>query len=316
MNLELDRSEIPAHLMGYFEPVSPLPPQKNLLGIPWMLAFALRADGWYLRSDIIWAKPNPMPESVEDRPSKAHEYLFLLTKAPRYFYDADAIREPHTRIWDESNGRGLYGGKSEGQRPSKHNELPILPHANGANSRTVWTIPTRGFAGAHFATMPIDLAERCIKAGTSERGCCPDCSAPWVRVTESERVATRPGVGSKVYAVPPLDPDSPYQTHKGDICGNRDPQRHITRSQTTGWLPTCSCPPSDPVPAVVFDPFGGAGTTEVAARRLGRSAIITELSAEYAEIARARLSGSIYDTAGRASSEESHPLFSTLGAAR
>lgn len=143
---------------------------KDLLGIPWMVAFALRADGWYLRSDIIWAKPNPMPESVQDRPTKAHEYLFLLSKSPRYFYDAGAIREPHARTWDEeTNGRGSisFGGNT---RPNKHNNLPVLPHPEGANKRTVWTVATQPYSGAHFATFPPKLIEPCILAGCPEGG--------------------------------------------------------------------------------------------------------------------------------------------------
>ena len=139
---------------------------KDLLGIPWLVAFALRADGWYLRSEIIWAKPNPMPESVTDRPTKAHEQVFLLSKQPRYFYDADAIRSPHARTWDEeTNGRGLYGGSDV--RPNKNNDLPVLPHPAGANKRTVWTIATQPFAGAHFATFPPALIEPMILAGSA-----------------------------------------------------------------------------------------------------------------------------------------------------
>ena len=138
---------------------------KDLVGVPWLTAFALRADGWYLRSEIIWSKPNPMPESVRDRPTKAHEQVFLLTKNARYFYDADAIRQEHVRTWDEeSNGRGLYGGGDN--RPNKNNDLPVLPHPKGANKRTVWTVSTQPFGGAHFATFPPNLIEPMILAGS------------------------------------------------------------------------------------------------------------------------------------------------------
>ena len=123
---------------------------KNLMGMPWRVAFALQADGWYLRSDIIWSKPNPMPESVTDRPTKAHEYVFLLTKSPRYYYDADAIRETH-------------------------------------NKRTVWEIPTQPYPEAHFATYPEKLVEPCILAGTSEKGVCAECGKPWERITDKKR---------------------------------------------------------------------------------------------------------------------------------
>ncbi len=136
---------------------------KDLIGIPWRVAFALQADGWYLRSDITWHKPNPMPESVTDRPTKAHEYLFLLAKAERYYYDADAIAEPAS-------------GRSCGNRHYKYDGLPghetkhgILKVADKEwaerNRRTIWTVATQPFAGAHFATFPRALIEPCILAG-------------------------------------------------------------------------------------------------------------------------------------------------------
>jgi DNA modification methylase len=165
---------------------------KDLLGIPWMTAFALRADGWYLRSDVIWAKPNPMPESVTDRPTKAHEYLFLLTKRARYFYDADAIREdakdwttggPGTGIADTADrygaGNGGNGGlaklaeRYKGSRAESDYMAPTGERhtavANGGrNRRSVWTVATQPYAGAHFATFPPKLVEPCILAGSRE----------------------------------------------------------------------------------------------------------------------------------------------------
>jgi DNA modification methylase len=138
-------------------------PPKNLLGIPWRVAFALQADGWYLRSDIIWHKPNPMPESVTDRPTKAHEYLFLFAKSPKYYYDAAAIAE-------EASGR-VPGNKSP-QRldDSRDGEAERILKAQQKawdfrNRRSVWTVPTQPFSGAHFATFPPALIEPCIKAG-------------------------------------------------------------------------------------------------------------------------------------------------------
>jgi DNA modification methylase len=122
---------------------------KDLVGIPWRVAFALQADGWYLRSDIIWAKPNPMPESVTDRPTKSHEYVFLLSKSARYYYDADAIREGDT-------------ARASG------NKTRVIADGSGRNARSVWTITTKPYAEAHFATFPPELPERCIKAGSQE----------------------------------------------------------------------------------------------------------------------------------------------------
>lgn len=150
---------------------------KDLIGIPWRVAFALQADGWYLRSDIIWHKPNPMPESVADRPTRAHEYIFLLSKSPRYYYDADAIREPVTRRAIASGKRGAVG-------VSKRNDAPDVAVAT-RNKRSVWTIATQPFPEGHFATFPEKLVEPCILAGTSPQAC-PVCRAPWKRAAESE----------------------------------------------------------------------------------------------------------------------------------
>jgi DNA modification methylase len=185
-------------------------PEKNLIGIPWMLAFALQADGWFLRQDIIWSKPNPMPESVRDRCTKAHEYLFLLSKAPRYYFDAEAIQE------DGVCPAGTKGAKGSVERlnakgvNSRPPEYKI--YSGKRNKRSVWTVTTKPFSGAHFATYPPDLIEPCIRAG----------------------------------------------------C---------------------------PVGGMVLDPFGGAGTTGLAAMSLGRNATLIELNPEYAEIARERIHG-------------------------
>ena len=123
---------------------------KDLVGIPWRVAFALQADGWYLRSDIIWAKPNPMPESVTDRPTKSHEYMFLLSKSPRYFFDQEAVREAQ---------------EGDGGRTRQDAEVSA-----GRNIRTVWTIATKPYPGAHFAVFPPALVEPCVKAGCPEGG--------------------------------------------------------------------------------------------------------------------------------------------------
>ncbi len=146
--------------------------EKDLAGIPWRVAFALQADGWYLRSDIIWHKPNPLPESVKDRPTRAHEYVFLLTKSPRYYYDVDSIREPgkpdsmRKRLapWYGPRFQGHPSGRAQNLRPKQ------AIHSLGRNRRTVWTIPIRGYSGNHFATFPKQLVEPCIKAGSAIAG--------------------------------------------------------------------------------------------------------------------------------------------------
>jgi DNA modification methylase len=136
---------------------------KDLIGIPWMLAFALRADGWYLRQDIIWHKPNPMPESVRDRCTKAHEYIFLFSKSDRYYYDNEAIKYPVKQDWgtrDRSDGK--YHNDGSGLQPHSGLEKSYTM----ANKRSVWTVTTKPYKGAHFATFPTDLIEPCILAGS------------------------------------------------------------------------------------------------------------------------------------------------------
>src|SRR5690606_35962547 len=142
---------------------------KVLVGIPWRVAFALQADGWYLRSDIIWHKPNAMPESVKDRPTKAHEYIFLLSKSPRYYYDADAIREPsstnsHPECKGANVGRSDSGRKAGGMGGS-FERASCGRHPSGRNQRTVWSVSTKAFKGAHCGVFPPDLIEPCILAG-------------------------------------------------------------------------------------------------------------------------------------------------------
>lgn len=148
---------------------------KDLIGVPWMLAFALRADGWYLRQDIIWSKSNCMPESVRDRCTKSHEYVFLLAKSERYFFDPEAIKEPRG---SKGNAKTFRGGGAYTKRGSFDNSAKIQreSHGNGENKtglrnkRDVWTVSTTGFRGAHFAVFPEKLAEPCILAGCPAGG--------------------------------------------------------------------------------------------------------------------------------------------------
>lgn len=152
-------------------------PRKNLVGIPWRVAFALQAAGWILRSDIIWSKPNPMPEAVTDRPTKAHEYIFLLTKGRKYFYDADAISEP-ADLSRVGQNQGRWGNAIKSSRAGAMGAKPSGNEATGAsvvggttrNKRTVWTVATQPYPEAHFATFPPKLIEPCVLAGCPEGG--------------------------------------------------------------------------------------------------------------------------------------------------
>ena len=143
---------------------------KDLVGIPWRTAFALQDDGWYLRSDIIWAKPNPMPESVTDRPTKAHEYVFLLSKQPRYYFDQEAVREPAT-YYGPNGGPDTMNGTVNARPREMTSRAGVKPDViPGRNIRSVWDIATQPYAEAHFATFPEELPRRCIKAGCPKGG--------------------------------------------------------------------------------------------------------------------------------------------------
>jgi DNA modification methylase len=266
-------------------------PSKNLMGMPWRVAFALQADGWYLRSDIIWSKPNPMPESVTDRPTKAHEYVFLLTRSPRYFFDADAVREDGAGRLDLGRMKRPEARMGEGGRWANDNGYRTEA---GRNIRSVWEIATQPYPEAHFATFPEALPERCIRAGTSERGCCPECGAPWERVTlVSYEPTTRTPAPNKGH-IGAFQERAANMTRDGFIP-NREKQ-----TETTGWNPTCNCAESairalgpsafrEPVPCTVLDPFMGSGTTALVARRLGRRSIGVELNESYAALCARRL---------------------------
>ncbi|MGD9856118.1 MAG: site-specific DNA-methyltransferase, partial [Planctomycetaceae bacterium] len=254
---------------------------KDLVGIPWRVALALQADGWWLRSECIWSKPNPMPESVTDRPTRSHEHLFLLTKSERYFFDAEAIKEPlahanQQRSTDhyDTSGRGPRDGGNAGLDQLAH-RMRFGEHTR-RNKRSVWTIPTRSYAGAHFAVFPPELITPCLQAGTSVVGCCPECGAPYRRIVERHRTVTRPGRRSKING------------HADKAVGNRDPQRHVTMTKTAGWRAGCDCDAGEPAPCMVLDPFLGSGTTAAVAQGLGCRCIGIELNADYCRLAAAR----------------------------
>jgi DNA modification methylase len=291
---------------------------KDLVGIPWRVAFALQADGWYLRSDVIWSKPNPMPESVTDRPTKSHEYLFLLAKSQTYFYDSDAIREVSVSAGEtrggglkaSSNGYGESFPSGASHNLDRYGETP-----SHRNARSVWTIATHPYAGAHFATFPEELPERCIKAGSRAEGKRCDCdelietpvgdgggadptlttgragfnrergdtegTRPITRREQreyAEQIKTSPHRAAMSAAAGPAF-DHYVRT---DRSGARPAPQHLLDDWTTcGWLraPTpCDCPSSMDV---VLDPFNGSGTTGAVALRLGRRYVGLDLSREY-----------------------------------
>jgi DNA modification methylase len=322
---------------------------KDLCGIPWRVALALQADGWYLRSAIIWHKPNPMPESVNGwrwerckaktgttdkplkqttnkasydvidggngnvatwqdcpgcpkcepndgyilrygawRPSKAHEYLFLLAKSERYYCDAEAVREgaPNNKNLHMKSGRN-FDGDPRDKRKSKLIATGETPPTT-RNRRTVWTIATQSYSGAHYATFPEALVEPCIKAGTSEAGVCPDCGGQWARAVERETPSYYQERKHREFSGRKVDGNENYTS----ISKGRPDNSGVGYGSNTtlGFRPTCTCPPHTPIPATVLDIFAGSGTTGVVCQKLGRSFVGLDLSMEYLSInARERL---------------------------
>src|SRR6185436_1660681 len=265
---------------------------KDLIEVPWMLAFALRADGWYLRSEIIWHKKNCMPESVTDRPTKAHEQIFLLSKSATYFYDHVAILEPislssHARISQDlqqqigtfrANGGGkakVNGPNSRMARertpegddgkpnPSSWNTRPktVAPGTGvknnesfdaalsmpvaARNKRDVWLVGTEPFKGAHFAVFPSELIKPCILAGTSAKGCCAQCGAPWERVVEDGPVLEdwKKASGADQNGEYHGRNQKDYQSHLAQPASTVKERilAGMTEKKTTGWQPTCEC---------------------------------------------------------------------------
>jgi DNA modification methylase len=232
---------------------------KDLIGIPWRVAFALQEDGWYLRSEVIWAKPNPMPESVRDRPTKAHEQVFLLAKSGCYFYDRDAIREPHKpvsvkRVQRTWHNEGHKWEDGPGRHDLANSAEKALP-PGGRNKRSVWEIATVPYKDAHFATFPPKLVEPCLRAGTPEGGVCVVCGTPWVRMVARERT---------------VDSEPVEGGWAQDDAGRIGAQgvghwRYETKVETLGWRPGCSCGSGGLKPDdldLIESPTGEGGTDD------------------------------------------------------
>lgn len=250
---------------------------KDLVGIPWLVALALRADGWYLRSDIIWAKPNPMPESVTDRPTKSHEYLFLLSKSERYWWDADAVREEASQPAGVARLTGQHKADAGGFTTNGHgpSTLGTNQGPSARNIRSVWTIATQPYPGAHFATFPPKLVEPCILAGAPDKACAT-CGAPWERVLGDKVPVAGRGSGNVERKIATNGERSRLDTHMGSSV-----PWNPSITPTTGWRPTCAHADAPTVPGVVLDPFGGSGTTAMVAQHLGRRAVLIELNPDY-----------------------------------
>lgn len=241
----------------------------NLIGVPWKVAFALQANGWCLRQDIIWSKPGCMPESVEKRCTKSHEYIFLLTKDEEYYFDNEAIKEdakskPHAFQNKKKPEKGFGGANNIGDTNK------VLQYVK-SNKRSVWTISSESYSGQHFASFPTKLVEVCLLSSTSEYGSCSNCGTPFNRVVGKETIQTRKGTNSK------------YHLSDKDRV-NSNVHRNVTKTSTITWEQGCSCnidPVEDVQPCVVLDPFIGSGTTCAVALGLNRYSIGIDLSDTY-----------------------------------
>jgi len=264
---------------------------KDLCMIPARVALALQADGWYLRSDIIWQKNNPQPESVMDRPTKAHEHIFFLAKSEHYYYDTEAIKEPAVTTRPEllefgpRPARNYPGHINDRRRRPSDGQSHKAQPTGTRNRRSVWTISLRAYKGAHFATFPLELPTICIKAGTSERGCCSRCGTPRKRIVES--IGGRDWRNDRMVRIGIIDEKLGEDSNKRGR--SHEPLNNIKKQITLGWQSSCSCKADDSIPAVVLDPFFGAGTTGLAAAGLLRDCIGIELNPKYCEMARRRI---------------------------
>jgi DNA modification methylase len=257
---------------------------KDLILVPDILALALQQAGWWLRSEIIWQKPNPMPESVRDRPTSSHEKIWLLTKSERYFYDAEAIAEECSS--DSHGSPNINPGEKQralGRLVGKLGKWTADDKLNGRNRRNVWTIPSQPFSEAHFATFPPALVEPCILAGCPEKVCAL-CGKPWLRQVERS-TSFQSGFGRAGRSSEQVNGSGKWA---GIQYGANIKLGPTINTTTLGFHPSCHCNAAT-VPGTVLDPFGGSGTTGMVADRLGRNAILIELNAQYAAMAQSRI---------------------------
>jgi DNA modification methylase len=283
---------------------------KDLIGMPWRVAFALQADRWWLRRDNIWNKTNCKPESVTDRTTTSHEYVFHLSKSEQYFYDAEAIKEPVTGN-SHARGNGINPKArvpQEGRYKAKRNESfsgSVSGLVSMRNKRSVWSVPTHAFPEAHFATFPPKLITPCILAGTSEKGCCSWCGAPYRRIIKKQALLSPLPSAGEGRVRGGLAPDVRGKYTKAEpqngqrrMAQKRDMMRAATGlhdyyfpdNETIGWRRSCKCQlPASIEPCVVLDPFSGAGTTGVVAVRHGRRYIGCERGPQYVDMSIRRI---------------------------
>ncbi|HUS50340.1 MAG TPA: site-specific DNA-methyltransferase [Candidatus Paceibacterota bacterium] len=234
---------------------------KDLVGMPWMVAFALRDDGWYLRTDCIYSKSNSMPDGAKDRPTRSHEYIFQLTKSSKYFYDYFAVLE-------KAKSPRVLSGSGFGARNQKgtfrmDQEREFVDYGT-RNKRSVWECPVASFKGQHFAVFSTELIDPCIRSSVSGKGCCSTCGSPWKRILEKIKIS----------------------------ADNKD--GYISELKSVGWEPTCKCGIEETIPCLVLDPFNGTGTTGLSAFANNSNYVGVDLNGKYLNITRERLDSDIF----------------------
>lgn len=243
---------------------------KDLMMIPARVAIALQQAGWYLRAAIVWAKPNPMPESVSDRPTRSHEMIYLLTKKPRYYYDAEAVKEPYTGgIGHDRVSMPWQDHAPVGTRNDAGRMRSDFYKNGGRNQRDVWTLATEPYSGAHYATFSTEIPRRAILAGTSAKGHCTKCGKGWARMVEKK---TRGHDWNK------NNRNGGNRMESGQSLSEAMPDDYEVK--TLGWQPACKCN-ANVVPAIILDPFCGSGTVGEVCRELGRQFVGLDLSMKY-----------------------------------
>lgn len=223
---------------------------KNKIGVPWKVAFALQENGWILRQDVIWEKSNPMPDGSKDRPTTCHEYLFLLTKSEKYYYDYFAALENSEK---PIKGKQKFGSREQ-IGTNRHDQNRTFEHYGKRNKRSVWTTSVSRFEGSHWATFNPELIEPCILTSTSKKGCCPKCKTGWNRIIDKTR----------------------EESGQLELTGNL-------------WEPGCSCGIQETESCVVLDPFSGASTTGFVCSQHNRDYVAIDVNQEYLNVARKRL---------------------------
>ncbi len=293
-SLQPDASQLGARNTGQFasgqaptqwQPIARGLKAKDLCLIPERFAIAMQEDGWYVRSRIAWCKTACMPESVTDRPTNAWEHIWLFTKSRTYFWDQDAVRVESAPSSLRRDGLQKTPSPKELMREEAGYQPGLSgAYGQGRNLWSYWLLGPEPLKDEHYAAYPTEIPRLAISAGTSERGCCPTCGAPWRRTVErtAETYNTKEGVAQAL-----RNAGATSGGTERDTLGVTD---QVVRS-TTGWQPACTCPNHEPVPCTVLDPFVGSGTTLLVAERLGRNSIGIELSPTYVELARKRING-------------------------